>query len=88
MCLFTFFPSFATIIRDPREGAFVRKNMTTNPATFLKEVVAELKKVTWPTRNETIKLTVLVIVISTVVAAFIGGLDYTFLSITSFIFKR
>lgn len=60
----------------------------TSPTTFLKEVVTELKKVTWPTRSETIKLTVLVLVISGVVAAFIGGLDYIFLSTTSLLFKR
>jgi len=44
------------------------------PGTFLREVIAELKKVTWPTREETVKLTVVVIVISILVGAFIGGL--------------
>ncbi len=65
-----------------------RKLPSIAPVTFLKEVVAELKKVTWPTRDETIKLTVVVLVISIIVAAFIGGLDYTFLTLTSFLFKR
>ena len=58
------------------------------PAKFLKEVVAELKKVTWPTREETIKLTVVVIAISVVVGAFIGGLDATLVKITGLLFKR
>lgn len=39
---------------------------------------AELKKVSWPTRNETIKYTILVVVISLLVAAFLGLLDYLF----------
>jgi len=53
----------------------------------MKEVVAELKKVTWPTRAETIKLTAVVIAISVIVGLFIGGLDITFLRLTSIVFK-
>lgn len=47
-------------------------------AEFLKEVRLELKKVTWPTRQETIKHTTAVIVFSLAVAAFLGGLDFLF----------
>lgn len=59
-----------------------------SPVQFVREVVAELKKVTWPTRAETIKLTLVVIVLSFLVGAFIGILDITFLKITSLLFKR
>lgn len=45
---------------------------------FLKEVRIELKKVTWPTRQETIKYTAVVIGFSLAVAAFLGGLDFLF----------
>lgn len=58
------------------------------PGKFVREVISELKKVTWPTREETIKLTVIVIVISVLVGAFIGGLDSLFLKITTLLFKR
>ena len=58
------------------------------PGRFLREVIAELKKVTWPTREETVKLTFVVIVISILVGAFIGGLDALFLKITTVLFKR
>lgn len=44
--------------------------------TFLKESRVELKKVTWPTRQETIRYTATVIVLSLAVALFLGGLDY------------
>jgi preprotein translocase subunit SecE len=57
------------------------------PVQFLKEVIAELKRVTWPTRAETIKLTAVVIALSVIVGAFIGGLDALFLSIQKLIFK-
>ena len=58
------------------------------PIQFAREVIAELKKVTWPTRAETIKYTVIVLAISFLVGAFIGGLDILFVRITSLIFKR
>ena len=43
---------------------------------YATESVAELKKVTWPTREETIKHTILVISISLLIALFLGLLDY------------
>jgi len=45
---------------------------------FLKEVRVELKRVTWPTRQQTIKYTLIVIGLSLGVAAFLGGLDFLF----------
>lgn len=38
----------------------------------------ELKKVTWPTKQETTKYSLVVIGISVFVAAFLGGLDFLF----------
>lgn len=46
--------------------------------TFLKEVRVELKRVTWPTRQQTIKYTLIVIGLSLAVAAFLGSLDFLF----------
>ncbi len=46
--------------------------------TFLHESNIELRKVTWPTREETIRYTVTVIVIIGIVALFLGGMDYIF----------
>lgn len=45
---------------------------------FLREVRTELKKVAWPTREEAIRYTTMVVVVSGVVAIFLGGLDYVF----------
>jgi len=45
---------------------------------FLKETKAELKQVTWPTKNQTIAFTILVIAISIVVAYFLGFFDLIF----------
>ena len=49
-----------------------------NIPRFFSEVKKEMKKVTWPTRNETISKTLLVIGISVVTAAVLGGLDAFF----------
>jgi len=46
------------------------------PITFLLEVKTELSKVIWPTREQAIKLTLIVIGTSIAVGAFIGGLDF------------
>lgn len=46
--------------------------------TFLSEVKLELKKVTWPTRQETIRYTWAVIGISLGVALFLGAADWLF----------
>jgi preprotein translocase subunit SecE len=45
---------------------------------YLKAAKTELRKVTWPTRKDTIKFTFIVIGISLFVAAFLGGLDFLF----------
>jgi len=54
----------------------------TSPVTFLREVKTELLKVTWPTRQEAIRLTVVVVALSAVVGFYIGGLDFVFAKIT------
>ena len=47
---------------------------------FIDEAWSELKKVTWPTREQTRNLTVLVFAISLVVGLYITVLDTVFLS--------
>lgn len=49
--------------------------MAKSPVTFLKEVQDELKKVVWPSRDEVIRLTFVVVFISLVVGFFLGGID-------------
>ena len=44
---------------------------------FLKEAYAELKRVNWPTRQQTLRLTLIVLGTSLVVGAYIGLLDST-----------
>ena len=45
---------------------------------FIGETVSELKKVTWPTRDEATRLTVLVLLISLAIGALLGLIDLGF----------
>ena len=45
---------------------------------FLREVVAELRKVIWPSRNQMVTYTIVVIVFVAVMVAFVAGLDVLF----------
>lgn len=48
---------------------------------FLTESKQELKRVNWPRREETVRYTIFVIVLSLIIAAFLGILDYAFIQI-------
>jgi len=55
---------------------------------FLKEVRVELAKVSWPTRNQTVLYTLVVIGISLFMAAFLGLMDFGYkLVIDRFLLK-
>jgi len=45
---------------------------------YLNETKGELKHVTWPSKNQAILFTVIVVVFSIVVAFFLGAFDYLF----------
>jgi len=46
---------------------------------YLKEIKAELKHVVWPSKKQTIQYTVIVIVLSIIIAYFLGLFDFIFL---------
>jgi len=46
--------------------------------SFLEDSRQELKRVNWPTREETIKYTMFVIVFSIALALYLGALDFGF----------
>ena len=47
-------------------------------ALFLRQVVAELRKVIWPTRKELVTYTIVVIVFVAVMAAIVAAYDFVF----------
>ena len=53
---------------------------------FVREVVAELRKVIWPTRNELTSYTTVVLVFVVVMIAIIYGFDFAFSNLMLFLF--
>ena len=49
-----------------------------SPVSFLQETFSELRKSVWPSREETTRLTVVVIALSIAAGFFLGGLDRFF----------
>ncbi|PKN78013.1 MAG: preprotein translocase subunit SecE [Candidatus Cloacimonetes bacterium HGW-Cloacimonetes-1] len=55
-------------------------------ARFFREVRAEMKSVTWPTKNDLKEGTIVVIVMSTIVALFLSLVDLGFNNIINLLF--
>lgn len=52
---------------------------------FYRETVAELRKVTWPTRDEAWNLTKVTVLVIIAMGAFLGALDLLFARLFAFI---
>ncbi|GGQ03788.1 MULTISPECIES: preprotein translocase subunit SecE [Streptosporangium] len=52
-----------------------KKAKRTSPALFYRQVIAELRKVIWPTRKELISYTVIVLGFVLIMVAIVAGLD-------------
>ena len=50
----------------------------TNPGEFFRQVRAETRKITWPSRRETIMTGVMVIIMTTLLGLFFMGVDSMF----------
>ena len=53
-----------------------------------KDVLAEMKKVTWPNRSEVVSTTVVVIVATVVFAVYLWGCDVVFYKMINFLFGK
>lgn len=62
-----------------------KKNIKT--PTFGREMIEELKKVSWPSRKQTIYLTTIVIVISLTIGFYIGIIDILLAKLLEFATK-
>ncbi len=59
-------------------GAPPKKPLPARVSLFYRQVLAELRKVIWPTRKELITYTTVVIFFVLVVIAYVTALDYVF----------
>jgi preprotein translocase subunit SecE len=54
---------------------------------YFREVMQELKKVSWPTKEQTYNLTFLVVLVTLMAALYIGGLDYIFAQLMGIVLR-
>jgi preprotein translocase subunit SecE len=52
------------------------QNERTKPAEFAREVRGELRKVAWPTREEVVRFSMIVLVTIVLLTLFVTGVDY------------
>jgi preprotein translocase subunit SecE len=65
-------------IRSVRQEMNIFQRFWHNIQKFFQETIGELRKVSWPTRQEAIQLTEIVLVVILIMAAILGGLDYIY----------
>lgn len=62
-------------VSDKAKSLTAEPNITQKSVQFLREVKIELKKVTWPTRKQTMGSTVVVIILVMIISLFLGLVD-------------
>ncbi|WP_375002169.1 preprotein translocase subunit SecE [Aeromicrobium sp. CTD01-1L150] len=55
-----------------------QKETRTSPMTFFRQVIAELRKVVWPTRPQVVNYFFVVLVFVLIMMAIVSALDYGF----------
>ncbi|MDL4776328.1 MULTISPECIES: preprotein translocase subunit SecE [Thermomonosporaceae] len=58
------------------EGKGETRSRRTSPAKFVRQIVAELRKVIWPTRRELITYTTVSLVFVLIMVAIVSGVDW------------
>ena len=73
-----------------KENAVVSKpkQWVNSSREFFRDTAAEMKKVTWPTRNDVLGTTVVVIIATIVFAVYLWGCDVLFYKAIDFLFTR
>jgi preprotein translocase subunit SecE len=62
-------------------------NIIAKPVNFIKEVKAELSKVAWSTRRELLASTIIVIIVTIILAIFVGLIDAGLSKLLTLLFK-
>ena len=75
-------PAVAKAKKPQASGAQPKKRRF----TFFSDIIGELKKVVWPTRQETMRLTLIVIGLCVVMGLILGAVDYGFSELVAKVF--
>ena len=70
-------PSPSTPSQKAETGSRLYSIMGWRPQ-YIMDIITELRKVTWPSRGDTIHLTIVVVVVSVIIGAMLGGIDFGF----------
>ncbi|HXK39532.1 MAG TPA: preprotein translocase subunit SecE [Candidatus Paceibacterota bacterium] len=79
----------AEVVKQPENGPVSKpKQWWLSTKEFFRETQSEMKKVTWPTKNEVVGTTGVVIAATIVFALFLWGCDLVFYKAIDFLFTR
>jgi preprotein translocase subunit SecE len=70
-----------SIVARPKEWWFTTRD-------FFRDTNAEMKKVTWPGKNEVVGTTVVVLVATVIFAVYLWGCDVVFFKMIDFLFTK
>jgi preprotein translocase subunit SecE len=73
-------PDSTTTVNKPPVAA-ARPNGLEALRRYFRESRIELRKVTWPSREQTVNLTIVVVVVCIALALFLGAIDYVFVQL-------
>ena len=62
--------------RTPRAGQVEQRNVFSRLGLWWRQIVAELRKVIWPTRKELVAYTTVTLVFAVFMIALVAGLDF------------
>jgi preprotein translocase subunit SecE len=71
---------------ERRSGRAVKRDNRTTPALFVRQVIAELRKVIWPTRKELVTYTVVCLTFVVFMATIVTLLDVGFAKLMFWVF--
>jgi preprotein translocase subunit SecE len=71
--------------KSAKPGRPAERDRTT-PALFVRQIVAELRKVIWPTRKELVTYTMVALVFIMIMVAIVTSLDYGFTKLVLAVF--
>ncbi len=71
---------------ESQPSSIISRNPVGSPFGFIRDTIAEIKRVTWPSREEATRLTVMVITVSVVVGVILGLVDIGFSNLVRKVF--
>jgi preprotein translocase subunit SecE len=74
--------------QQKRAAKKANKKVRKSPARFIKDIISELKKVTWPSAKDLIKYSGAVLAFILVIAIIVGLMDFGLTSLFDWVLKK